>query len=181
MMKRLLIGLILLILITTQFCNSPNSDNSKGEPEFINKNAPFFSHKIPEGHPRISKQFDSTKIENFWPFIIYKDSSYMVAANLNSDTTLDQFATFFERYGGEGTGYNWAAIIKLILKKENPGLLKHLDFDPEGNAFYLFADSEKNQRQFAEFASKVFQDTTKLANYLTGPDKKEALEFSPND
>ena len=181
MKRRLLIGLTIVIQISLQSCNSQSDGNHKDDKGPINKNAPFYTHQIPDGHPRISKKYDSTKIETFWPFIIYKDNSYMVAANINSDTTLDRFTALFEKYGGEGSGYNWAALIKVILKKENPDLLSHLDFDPEGGAFYLFADSEKSQRQFADFSSMVFKDTIKLTGYLTGPDKEKALKYNPKD
>jgi Immunity protein 51 len=181
MKQKPFIGLFFLIFTTIVSCNSQDDNKSKTDIEFINKEAPFYTHQIPDGHPRISKLYDSAKIEDFWPFIIYKDSSYMVAANLNNDTTLNKFGTLFEKFEGDGTGYNWAALIKVILKKENPDLIKHLDFDPEAGAFYLFADSEKSQRQFAEFASEIFKDTTKIIFYLTGPDKEKALEFNPKD
>jgi hypothetical protein len=173
--------LSLLILVMAQACNAPGGMKSVSDSSVINKNAPFYTHQVEAGSPRISKQYDSSKIEDFWPFIIYKDGSYMVAANLNSDTTLDQYGDLFEKYGGEGSGYNWAALIKVILVKENPELVQHLDLDPEASAFYLFADSEKSQRQFAEFASKVFKDKAKLIEYLTGPDKEKALNFDPKE
>jgi len=182
MKRKLFLMFSILVIAIGQSCEPKSEKNEKvGSDEPVNKNAPFYTHQLPDGHPRISKQYDSTKIEDFWPFIIYKDGSYMVVGNLNSDTTLDKYGIFLERYGGEGTGYNWAALIKVILKKENPALLKHVDFDPEASAFYLFADNESHQREFAEFASKSFKDTAKLIRYLTGSNKQQALEFNPED
>jgi len=104
----------------------------------------------------------------------------MVASEIEEDTIFNTYAPFFEKYAAEGNGYNWAALLKVILKKENPDLLKHLDFDPEGGGFYLFADSENSQRQFAVLAQKTFADKNKLIKYLTGPDKEEALKYNPN-
>ena len=174
-------NVLLLILIISQACNMSSKEQSQNHSDKINKNAPFYTHVFPNEHPRISKRYDSTKIEKFWPFIIYKDGSYMVASELEEDSIYKTYVPLFEKYGGEGNGYNWAAILKVILKKENPDLIKHLDFDPEGGGFYLFADNENDQRQFASFASMIFKNKSKLIKYLTEPDKEKALKYDPKD
>lgn len=147
------------------------SNNKSGK---INKSAPFYTHKISPVSPRISKHYDQSKIEKFWPFL------NMVASELEEESILNTYAPLFEKYGAEGNGYSWAALLKVILKKEKPDLLKHLDFDPEAGGFYLFADSENSQRQFVTFAQKAFKDKNKLIKYLTGPDKEQALKYTPN-
>ena len=178
MTQKLSIGLLLTIVLYSS-CNTNSNTQPKASKDPVNRNAPFYTHQVPAGHPRISKQYDSSKILQFWPFILYTDGSYMIAAEIGRDTTLETFESFFDKYGGDGTGYNWAALLKVILKKENPDLIKHLDFDPEAGGFYLFADSEDSQKQFVDFASKAFKDKSKLIGYLTGPDKAEALEYNP--
>lgn len=165
-----------VLFIITQSCNTPVEDHSEKSPtEIINLQAPFYSRQLPNGHPRVFKEYDSSKIENYWPFIIYKDSSYMVAAEIERDTLDNLYLPFFERFGGDGSGYNWEAIITVMLEKENPELIKHLQFDPEAGGFYVFADSERSQRKFADFVSKAFNDSSKLIRYLTGPDRERAL------
>ncbi len=87
------------------------------------------------------------------------------------------YRPIFQKYNYHGTGYEWAALIKLVLRKENPELEKHLQFDPEGGGFYLFADSEKSQRRFASFMAAVFSDTIKIYSYLKETDNKKFEEL----
>ena len=90
-MQKVLIVLALIICCLTQSCNSQTGDNSKDDGEQVNKHAPFYSKQLPTGSPRISKQYDSTKIENYDPFLIYKDGSYMIAAEIESKELLDKY------------------------------------------------------------------------------------------
>jgi hypothetical protein len=160
-MHKIFIGLTFIVCFLTQSCNSQTDDGEK-----VNKQAPFYSKQLPTENPRITKKYDSTKIESYYPFVIYKDSSYMVAAEIESKDLFMKYNPIFVKYQYSGNGYTWEGHIKQMLQKDNPTLLKHLQFDPEAGGFYAFADSEKSQRQFAEFVSKIFKDISKLEQYL---------------
>ena len=172
-MQKVLIVLALIICCLTQSCNSQTGDNSKDDGEQVNKQAPFYSKQLPTGSPRISKQYDSTKIENYDPFLIYKDGSYMIAAEIESKELFDKYNPIFEKYEYSGNGYSWEGHITQMLQKEKSSLLKHLYFDPEAGGFYVFADSEKAQRQFADIVSKIFKNIPKLEQYLKTADREK--------
>ena len=172
-MQKVLIGLTLIVCCLTQSCNSQTGDKSKGDSEQVNKQAPFYTNQLPTGNPRISKEYDSTKIERYDPFVIYKDGSYMIAAEIESKEVFDKYNPIFEKYQYSGNGYSWEGHIKQMLQNENPTLLKHLQFDPEAGGFYVFADSEKTQRQFADIVSKIFKDIPKLEQYLKTADREK--------
>jgi hypothetical protein len=172
-MQKYLLGLTMIICCLTQSCNSKTGDISKGDSEQVNKQAPFYSKQLPTGSPRISKQYDSAKIENYDPFLIYKDGSYMIAAEIESKELFEKYNPIFEKYEYSGNGYSWEGHIKQMLEKENPSLLKHLQFDPEAGGFYVFADSEKTQRRFADIVSKIFKDIPKLEQYLKTADREK--------
>jgi len=165
----LLIAIICSLVLS---CNSQSGSKTKKDDEKINNQAPFYSKQLPQGSPRISKVYDSTKIEHYDPFIIYRDDSYMIAAEIESKELFDKYNPIFEKYQLSGNGYSWEGLIKQILEKENPALLNHLQFDPEAGGFYVFADSEKTQHHFAELASKVFSDMSKLEKYLKTIDRE---------
>jgi len=172
-MQKTLIGLTLIVCCFTQSCVSQSGDKSKGDSEYVNKQAPFYSKQLPSGSPRISKKYDPAKIENYYPFIIYKDSSYMIAAEIESKELFEKYNPIFEKYEYSGNGYSWEGHVKQMLQKENSSLLKHLQFDPEAGGFYVFADSEKTQRQFADIVSKIFKDIPKLEQYLKTADREK--------
>ena len=136
-----------------------------------NRQAPYYTQQLPEDSPRFSKNYDSSKVEQHYPFLLYKDGTYMVAAEIESRELLDKYGRIFEKYGFSGNGYSWEGVIKQLLEKESPGFVSHLMFDPEAGGFYVFADSEKSQRYFAEVASKTFGDVKKLEEFLKGADK----------
>lgn len=138
--------------------------------------AHFRSSGISIDHPRITKLYRLELREEHWPFFMYKDETHMVVGNINGDPTLDLYAELIERYGGDGTGYDWTALLQHMLQREDAALLQHLDFDPEACAFYVFADSEKNQRAFVQFAARAFKDTTHLIRYLELPGGLDMLE-----
>ncbi|MFC4263960.1 Imm51 family immunity protein [Ferruginibacter yonginensis] len=172
-MQKVLIGLTIIISCLTQSCISQTGDKSKGNHEEINKQVPLNSKQLPTESPRISKLYDSTKIEKFDPFIIYKDGSYMVAAEIESKELFEKYNPIFEKYEYSGNGYSWEGHIKQMLQKENPSLLKHLQFDPEAGDFYVFADSEKTQREFADLISKIFKNLPKLEQYLKTANREQ--------
>ena len=155
-----------------QSCNPPKNNNEIEEKtEGINLQAPFYSHQLPPGHPRVTKLYDSTKIENYYPFIVYNDSNYMVAAEIESPELFIKYSTIFSRNSYSGTGYSWEGLIRQMLEKEMPEMLKHIQFDPETGGFYIFADNEVNQKIFAVYVSKIFKDTTLLESYIKNADR----------
>jgi len=175
--------LTILILVVVTSCNSQKSNklDTKTDTESINMKAPFYTKQLPVESPRISKDYDSSKVESFFPFILYKDGSYMVSVETDEMKVYNTYAPIFQKYNYDGSGYNWAALIKLILRNENPDLEMHLQFDPEGGGFYSFADSEKSQRLFANFISKIFNDTLKIDNYLKKSDNKKFEDLGLNN
>ena len=160
-MNRLLFfALIFFTLIASNSCRSQSSGKDK-------------SNKGADIDPRISKQYDSTKVEKYFPFIVYNNDRYMIAAEIESKELYDKYLPVFEKYNYSGNGYSWEGHIKQILQKEKPGLLKHLDFDPEAGGFYVYADSREIQKQFAELMSKIFSDINKLESYLKSADRSK--------
>jgi hypothetical protein len=172
-MHKTIIGLTLIISYFTLSCNLQSGDKPNEGNEQINKQAPFYTKKLPTGSPRVSKKYDSAKVENYDPFIIYKDGSYMVAAEIESKELFDKYNPIFEKYEYSGNGYSWEGHIKQMLQMEKPLLLNHLQFDPEAGGFYVFADSEKTQREFASIVSKIFKDISKLEQYLKTADREK--------
>jgi hypothetical protein len=172
-MPKVLIGLSIIIYCLTQSCHLQTSKKSEGDSEQMNKQAPFYSNQLSTESPRTSKEYDSTKIVNYDPFILYKDGSYIIAAEIERKELLNKYQPIFEKYEYSGNGYSWEGHIKQILQEENPALLKHLLFDPEAGAFYVFADSEETQRQFAETLSQIFKDIPKLEKYLKRADREK--------
>ncbi len=171
-MKKIILLGIFAFLYSLQSCNPPKSTNDMQEnTEDINLQAPFYTHQLPPGHPRVTKVYDSTKIENYYPFIVYNDNNYMVAAEIESPELFMKYSPIFERNNYSGTGYSWEGVIQQVLEKERPELLKHIQFDLEAGGFYIFADNAVNQRIFAVYVSKFFKDTTILERYLKIADR----------
>jgi hypothetical protein len=132
----------------------------------VNAGAPFYGGAITLDHPRISKVYDSSKVEHYFPFIIYKDGTYMIAAEIEHEPLYTKYSPVFEKYGFSGNGYSWENVIRQMLEKGSSSLLPHIKFDPEAGGFYVFADSEQSQRSFAAFVSGMFKDTTRLSGFL---------------
>lgn len=168
-----------IILITIglstflQACIIQETDPSNNDKIIINKQSPFYTNELPDGNPRMSKDYDSTKIENYYPFIIYNDGSYMIAAEIESKELFDKYTPVFEKYNYSGNGYCWEGHIIQILQEIKPSLLNRVMFDPEAGGFYAFADSEQSQREFAQILSNVFNDIPKLESYLNKADRSK--------
>lgn len=122
-------------------------------------------------HPRMTKLYDSTKIENHHPFIIYHDGSFLVAAEIEAPELLEEYQPVFDKYGLSGNGYCWEGVIRQILQQQKPALLKQIEFDPEAGGFYVYADGPQSQREFAVFLSKIFSDHVQLHQYLKTVDR----------
>ncbi len=77
------ITLLILVALVGQLSCDSHKERSLGKQvgdEVINMKAPFYTQQLPDGSPRISKNYDSSKEELFFPFILYNDGSYMVSA-----------------------------------------------------------------------------------------------------
>lgn len=170
-MQKILIACILLICCLMQACQTGKNKPTREQDTAMQ--TPSSSNTIAAQSPRISKVYDSSKVENFYPFILYKDGTYMVAAEIESEPLFTQYNPIFEKYKYSGNGYSWEGHIKQILKKENPGLLSHIQFDPEAGGFYIFADSETTQREFAKLMSSIFSNIPKLEEYLKTADRSK--------
>jgi len=172
-MNKSLLILTFAAAIVTQACNSQISDKSKQDSNYINKQAPFYTRQLPEGNPRMTKDYDSTKIEQHYPFILYNDSSYMIAAEIEDLAMFDKYNPIFEKYGYSGNGYSWEGHIIQILKKVKSDLIIRIMFDPEAGGFYAFADSERSQREIVKILSPIFSDIPKLEAYLKSADRSK--------
>jgi hypothetical protein len=160
MNKKTNIFLIILSLITFISCNNNKKANG------INKNAPFYSNEINFGHPRFTKNYDSIKFLNYYPFIAYNDDNYMILAEIESIELFDKYTKIFEAHGYSGSGYCWEGHIKQILKIEKPELLNFISFDSETGGFYMYTSSKEKQIIIVEYLSKIFSDTLLLNKYL---------------
>jgi hypothetical protein len=83
---------------------------------------------------------------------------------------LIKYTGVFEKHGYSGNGESWAGHIAQILEKVDPSLLSHIDFDPEGGAFFAYADTKANQMRFVEILVPIFTDLRLLDSYIAKAD-----------
>jgi hypothetical protein len=115
---------------------------------------------------------DKTKMTNYFPFKISDNSGrFTIIVETESPELYPKYADFFEKYGYSGNGYCWEGHITQILEKINPELLHHIDFDPEAGAFFAYADTKENQIKIVELLSPIFDDFTKLEEYVKKADR----------
>ncbi len=176
--KTILISIIFAVTACNLGKNNTTQKTNNMEP--INKNAPFYTNQLPAGSPRLTKMYDSTKSESAFPFILYKDGSYMISVECHDAKVYLTYGVLFEKYQKGAGGFSWASLIKLILKKENPELRAHLSFDPEGGGFYVFADSEETQRIFFNLMGKVFKDTGTVEEYFKNANDMD-FQYNPSN
>jgi hypothetical protein len=117
-MQKILISLTLIVNFGLQSCNLQTSDKSITDTEGQHNQAPYYTNQISSESPRISKAYDSNKIENHYPFLIYKDGTYMIAAEIESKALYEQYLPIFEKYNYTGNGYTWEGLIRQILQKK---------------------------------------------------------------
>lgn len=84
---------------------------------------------------------------------------------------LPVYIGLFASYEYEPNGYCWESHIIQILEKVNPGLLDHIEFDPEAGGFYAYADSQEKQLEFVQTLSPIFQDLGALEQYISTADR----------
>lgn len=99
------------------------------------------------------------------------DGRYTIVAETEGEALFPKYVQFFEKHGYTGNGYTWEGHIVQILEKEDPGLLQHLEFDPEAGAFYVYVDSEASQQQFINRLSPIFADLSSLEKYVKAADR----------
>lgn len=172
-MNRNFAALAFGMLLFTQSCISQSSDRPTKETDQKNSQSPFYTRELPEGNPRMTKEYDSTKIEQHYPFILYKDGSYMIAAEIEDLKMFEKYNPIFTKYGYSGNGYSWEGHIIQMLNKIKPELIKSIMFDPEAGGFYAFADSEESQREFVKILTPIFSNTPKLEAYLKSADRSK--------
>ena len=109
---------------------------------------------------------------NSFPFNVSSNGGqFLITVDTEGSELYPKYFQFFNKYGYSGNGYCWEGLIKQILEKLNPELLKHIDFDPEAGAFFASADSKENQTKFIELLSPIFADFNKLEKYVSKADR----------
>ena len=112
------------------------------------------------------------KLTDYYPFKISKDNGkFTILAQIESPDLYPKYVNFFEKHGSTGNGDSWAGLITHILNKNNPELLKHIEFDPEAGGFFAYVDTESNQIKIIELISPIFADFKKLEIYIKEADK----------
>ncbi|MBO2012382.1 Imm51 family immunity protein [Hymenobacter negativus] len=118
------------------------------------------------------------KTTNTWPFIYYKQiegagqmptRKYAIWAKGSDDGPghlIDEYDDLFDKYGFSGNGYSLAEHIESIIQEKDAGLLTHLDFDPNGNEFLVWADSEDAVQRFMDDVLPVFGNASTMEAYL---------------
>ncbi len=115
-----------------------------------------------------------TNMNEYFPFTISEnDGMYVIMAEIESPELYLKYGEFFEEHEYSGNGYCWEGHITQILEKLNPGLLQHIDFDPEAGAFFAYADTKENQIKIVELLSPIFSDLEKLAEYVESADRSK--------
>jgi hypothetical protein len=126
-------------------------------------------------------------MDNTWPFVYYEQPedgrlttgrNYAIWAvgNGGPDRLIDEYFNLFEEYGFSGNGYSLAEHIEAIIEKKDAELLNHLDFDPNGNEFLVWADSEDAVRRFMVAVLPVFGNAVTMQAYLKQADPENFME-----
>jgi hypothetical protein len=128
------------------------------------------------------------KAANTWPFVYYnqtEDAGQMPNRNYaiwakGSDEgpghLIDEYGDLFDKYGYSGNGYSLAEHIEFIIQEKDAELLTHLDFDPNGNEFLVWADSEDAVQRFMDDVLPVFGNASTMEAYLKRTDPNNFSE-----
>lgn len=95
---------------------------------------------------------------------------YAIVAELSA---LEAYTNLFEDYGYGGDGLSWREHIETIIEEYQPGLLDHLEFAEENDAFLAYADSPTTVHQFMHWVLPYFGDLGKLRKYLSQADPSD--------
>ena len=159
-----------LTILTFSFISNGNKNYERFE----------FEHGYQEKvtHPFLS-QPDTTRpamkskpVNKFFPFeIVDIGGRYQIAAQIESPGLYPKYHDFFKSYEYEGNGYCWEGHVTQILEKLDKELLKHIEFNSEGGAFFATADSKASQVKFVELLSPIFSDFRKLGLWVKKADR----------
>jgi len=121
----------------------------------------------PEGPDKANRSDAKT-----FPFdISFSAGKYVIAVELGDPRLYPSYFNLFKKYGYEGNGPCWEGHIRQILEKKDPGLLAHLEFDPEGDAFFAYADSRETQQKFVDILSPIFSNLDVLGDWVKKADR----------
>jgi hypothetical protein len=127
------------------------------------------------------------KMDENWPFVYYKQPedgqltpgrNYAIwaAGSDGPDRLIDEYFDLFDEYGFSGNGYSLAEHIEFIIEERDAELLTHLDFDPNGNEFLVWADSEEAVHRFMAAVLPVFGNSVTMKTYLKKADPENFME-----
>jgi hypothetical protein len=125
---------------------------------------------------------DQHSMEKTFPFIAYPqpeddprapNRQYVIQALVGN---LEDYGELFEEYGYGGNGASWAEHICFILEEKDPELLNHLDFDEEGDTFFVWLDGETSAERFFKVILPVFGNLATLEEYLKQADPDNFME-----
>lgn len=126
--------------------------------------------------------------KNTWPFVYYKQPedakltpkhNYAIWAKGSSDGPghlIDEYGDLFEKYGFSGNGYSLTEHIEAIIQEKDAQLLNHLEFDPNGNEFLVWADSEDSVHRFMDDVLPIFGNSSTMEAYLKQADSDNFSE-----
>ena len=83
---------------------------------------------------------------------------------------VDGYYELFEEYEFGGNGPSWAEHIRFILEEKDEELDEHLEYDEEGDAFLVCADSQVAVNRFLKHILPVFGTKKSLKKYLKQAD-----------
>jgi len=118
--------------------------------------------------PRLSKMYDSSKVELYEPFVVYLDDNYMISVEIEFPDVYSKYHSMFSQNEYSGNGYCWAS---QILQKTKPEYLKIISFDPESGGFYMYTNSRDNQVKVAKYLSAIFENSDTLNEFLKSADR----------
>ena len=119
---------------------------------------------------------------NTFPFIAYSQPTndllvpnrqYVIQAPVGE---IDGYDDLFEDYEFGGNGASWAEHIRFVIEKSDAELLEHLDFDSEGDTFFVWTDGETSAQRFFKVILPIFGSKSSLKKYLKNADPDNFME-----
>ena len=120
---------------------------------------------------QLSTEQKDNILGNPYPFFAQQDEQFTVSASIESKELFEKYNPLFVKYGLSGNGYSWDGVITQILQKENPLLLKVIDFDSEAGGFYVYTNSKDAQTEFLITLCPIFNDLKLLESYFKSLDR----------
>ena len=114
---------------------------------------------------------------SYFPFeLYYEGQDFDIMVYIEEDSLLDLYSPIFSKYDYSGNGYSWDGHIEQIIKKLDPELLNHIEFDSEAGAFFAIADSRESQIRFGELLHPIFSDLSILEKYIQEADRSKIFD-----